>query len=107
MSNGDASLLLASPGPDPTRYPPDPPIAISSQEQAWQRFITRTVPSDELPSLIETIFSGRESDAQVFIDTMDEVHHHTLYFRGMADLLSSLLRSFVQALNELDLASRI
>ena len=116
MSNGDASLPLVSPGPDPTRHPPDPPIVISSREQAWQRFITRTVPSDELPSLIETIFSGRESDvanllresdAQVFIDTMDEVHHHTLYFRGMVDLLSSLLRSFVQALNELDLASRI
>jgi len=89
MSNGDASLPLPSPGPDPARHLPDPSIAVSSREQAWQRFITRTVPSDELPSLIETIFSGRESgvadilrenDAQAFIDAIDEVHSHTLYF---------------------------
>jgi len=44
--------------------------------------ISRAVPPDELPSLIETIFSEKEanivyrlrgSDAQTFIDIMDEV----------------------------------
>jgi len=59
------------------------------EEQAWQRLITRAVPCDELPSIIETIFSGRETDmvdrlrgndAQAFVDIMDEVCHHVLYF---------------------------
>ena len=59
------------------------------EEQAWQRLITRAVSCDEFPSLIETIFSGRETDmvdrlrgseAQTFIDIMDEVCHHVLYF---------------------------
>lgn len=52
--------------------------------------VTRAVPLNEFPSLIETIFSGRktgvadrlgESDAQEFIDIMDEVRR----FRGMVD----------------------
>ena len=66
--------------------PSDPPIAFDSHEQAWQRLISRTTPQDELPSLIETIFSSRktinmvdplqDSDAQAFIDVIDEVRHH-------------------------------
>ena len=101
MSNdGDAPLPPPSPGPDPIRHPPDPSIAVDPQEQAFQRLITRAVPHDELPSLIETIFSGRKSnmvdrlsgsDAQAFIDVMDEVRHRAHYFRGMFDLPSSTL----------------
>ena len=90
MSNDDMPLPLPSPVLDPTQHL-DPPIAIDSQEQAWQRLITRAVPRDELPSVIETILSGRkfdvadrlrEGDAQAFIDIMDEVRHHAHYFRG-------------------------
>ena len=89
MGNGYAPLPLPSSGLGPSRHLPDPSIAIDSQEQAWQRLITYGVLRSELPSLIETVFSGREtdvvnrlraSDAQAFIDTMDEVHHHTPYF---------------------------
>ena len=81
----DAALPPSSPDLDSTRHLPGPSIAVDPQEQAWQRLITRAVPSGELPSLIETIFSGRKSnavgrlrgsDAQAFIDTMDEVGHH-------------------------------
>jgi len=70
-------------GEDLARLVDDP------QEQAWHRLITRAAPHDELPSLIETILSGSttdvvdrlsETDAQVFIDVMDEVHHHAHYF---------------------------
>jgi len=116
MGGGDASLLPPSPGLDPTQNLPDPPIPVGSQEQAWRRLIARTIPRDELPSTIEAILLGREtnvvdlltgSDAQTFIDIMDEVCYHTPYFREMADLLPSLLRSFVQALDEFDLTSRI
>jgi len=88
-NNGDApsrppSLLL-----DSTRYLPDPSIAVDSQERAWQRLITRAVPRDELPSLIETVLSGRKTDvadrirgsnAQAFVDVLDEVRHHIHYF---------------------------
>ena len=99
MSNDDTALPLPSPGLDPTQHL-DPPIAIDSHEQAWQRLIARTVPLDELPSLIETIFSGRETDvvnrlkggdAQAFIDIMDEVPYHTRDFRRTTDLLYLLL----------------
>jgi len=116
MSDGDASLLPPSPGLDPTQHLPDPLIPVGSQEQVWRQLIARTVPRDELPSTIEAILSGREinvvdlltgSDAQAFIDIMDEVRYRTPHFREMADLVPSLLRSFVQALNELDLTSRI
>jgi hypothetical protein len=62
MNNDDTPLPLPSPGLDPTRHLSDPSTTIDSQEQAWKRLITRAVPHDELPSVIETIFSGRETD---------------------------------------------
>ena len=88
MTDAGAPLPTPPPGLNPTRHPPNPPIAIGSKEQAWQRLIARAAPRDELPSLIETIFSGKtdvvdrlgESDAQAFIDVIDEVCYHTLYF---------------------------
>lgn len=87
MGNGDATLPLPSAGLDIARHPPDP-VVIDSHEQAWQRLISGTIPRDELPSLIEGIFSGRKTDmvdrlggrdAQAFIDIMDEVRHHSLF----------------------------
>jgi len=65
---------------------PDPSIPIDSHKQAWQQLINRTIPQDELPSLIEAVFSDRkvinmvdllqESHAQAFIDVIDGVRHH-------------------------------
>ena len=96
ISDGGASSLLPSLFLDPTRYtndPPGPSIVTDFRERALQRLISRTVPKDELPPIIEAIFSSRkttdmidrlqESDAQAFIDVIDEVRHQTLYFRGM------------------------
>jgi len=83
--------------------PPDPSIVIDPQEQAWQRLITCAVPRDELPSLIETIFSGRRSnvvgrlrgsDAQAFIDIMYEVRHHAHPLPVIVDLLPFYVLSF-------------
>jgi len=113
MSNDDTPLPPPSTDLDSTRHLPDPSIVIDSQEQAWQRLITRVVPRDEIPSLIETVLSGRktdvadrlrESDAQAFVDILDEARHHTLYFQVMVDLI---VRSFFQALNGFDLAPHI
>jgi len=90
MSDSDTSSLPPSPGLDPTRQLLDPPIPVSSQEQAWRRLVARTVPHDELPSVIEAVLSGREtnvvdlltgSDAQAFIDIMDEVRYTLLFPR--------------------------
>jgi len=65
---------------------PDPSVVIDSHEQVWQRLISHTIPQDELPSFIETIFSGKNatdmadslqgSDAQALIDVIDEARHH-------------------------------
>jgi hypothetical protein len=102
MSSGDTPLPLPSPGLDSTRHLSDPSITIDSREQAWKRLIARTVPNDEFPSVIETIFSGRETDVvdrllgsntQTFIDIMDEVHH-TIYLRGIVDLHPSYVPLF-------------
>jgi len=88
-SNVDTPLPPPSPGLDPTQHLPDPSISIDPQEQAWQRLIARAAPHDELPSLIETILSESttnvidrlsETDAQAFIDVMDEVRRHAHYF---------------------------
>ena len=69
---------------------PDPSIAVDSHKQAWRQLISRIIPQDELPPLIETIFSDRKainmadrlqaSDAQALIDVMDRVRHHVSYF---------------------------
>ena len=69
---------------------PDPSAAIDSHKQALQQLVNPTIPQDELPSLIETIFSDRKaiktadplqkSDAQTFVDVIDRVCHHVPYF---------------------------
>jgi len=69
-----------------------------SLKQTWRQLISPAIPQDELPSLIEAIFSDRktinmvgplqESDAQAFIDAIDGVRHHVLDFRGIGLLTS-------------------
>ena len=91
---------------------PEPSIAADSYEQSWKRLLSRTVPQDELPSLIGAIFSDREaigtvdclreSDAQVFIDVVYEVRHYALYLTFL-----STFYLFLQALGSLELAQRI
>ena len=94
-STGYPYLPLPSRRLDPTprtNYFPDPSIATDSHKQAWQRLISHTIPHDELPSLIEAIFSDREAvksgeclqenDAQAFINILDEARYHILYLRG-------------------------
>jgi len=73
--------------------PSDSTVAIDPHEQAWRRLISHTTPRDELPFLIETIFSGMRTtniaghlpgnDIQAFIDTIDEVRRHTPRFQGI------------------------
>lgn len=97
--------------------PPDPSIpSINSYEQAWQRLIdliSCAIPRDELPSLIETIFSDEKItnmidcllgvSAQAFIDVIDGVCHHTLYFRGVGlficDLHVLLVRHWITSIS--------
>jgi len=102
-NDGDAPLPPSSPDLDSTRHLPDPSTAVDPQERAWQRLITRTVQPGELPSLIETIFSGRKSnvvgrlrgsDAQAFIDIMDEVRRHAHSLPVIVDLLPFYVLSF-------------
>jgi len=93
VDDGDISVLLPSPCLDMAQHtnnPFDPPTTTDSYQQAWQRLINHTVPQDELPSLIETVFSGRGwtdmvdclqvNDAQAFVDMIDWVSHRALYF---------------------------
>lgn len=90
---GDGGVVSPLPSPcigpsQRTNHPPDPTFLIDSYEQAWKRLISRAVPRNELPALIEVIFSGRktsnivdrlrEGDAQAFVDVVDEVRHHAV-----------------------------
>ena len=69
---------------------PDPSAAFDSHKQALQQLVNPTTPQDELPSLIEIIFSDRKaiktadplqkSDAQTFIDVIDRVRRNVPYF---------------------------
>ena len=68
--------------------PSNPSITVDPYDQAWQRLVSGVVPQDELPSLIETIFSNEKvtgmadrlqgSDVQTCIDVIDLVWHHAL-----------------------------
>ena len=63
------------------------PIAVSSHEQDLRRLIALLFSQDELPSLLKTIFSNKESihtvyspqrgDVQVVVDILDEVCQNT------------------------------
>ena len=64
---------------------PGPSLVLDSGQRALERLINRSALGCELVSLIEAIFSSRRateivdgltgSDAQTFIDVMDEVRH--------------------------------
>lgn len=69
---------------NPSKQSPIP----DSDVRALQRFVSGTVPQDELSSVIETVVSNvkvtdivrclQGSDAQAFIDLMDEARHHAI-----------------------------
>jgi hypothetical protein len=90
-----------------------PPI-FDSRGRALRRLASGTVPQDELPSLIESIVSNvkptdivellPESDAQMFIDVIDEVRDALLHIRGVTLIVN--LPS-VQAVDNLDFAPQI
>lgn len=74
---------LGQPG-DENRISESPPILISdSDKRALQRLVSSSISQDELSSLIETVVSNtkaanivqclRGSDAQIFIDVIDQV----------------------------------
>ena len=77
---------LNQPG-DANNVPESPPVLISdSDKRTLQRLVGSSVPPDELPSLIKIIVSNvnptdiakclEGSDAQTFIDVMDQVCRH-------------------------------
>ena len=86
LSMTPSEPLVAS-DTDPNPESGSTPTAGSSHQQDLRRLTTRLFSQDELPSLLETIFSNREStsmvhslqrgDAQVVVDILDEVCHHT------------------------------
>jgi len=71
-----------------TNHPFKPLLVSDSNTQALQRLVIRVVSKDELPFVIESIFSNvrtvdivrclEGSDAQAFIDVIDEVCYHTV-----------------------------
>ena len=105
--------------PADTKNIREPPLISDSGIQALQRLVGRAVPRDDLPSVIETIVSNMKttsiveclerSEAQIFIDTIDEARHHTIPLLGsrFTDPHFNLLISVDQALGTLDLAPRI
>lgn len=86
---GEGSLGESGPSlplpPGDTNHSPKPPLVPDFNKRALRRLISRTVPQHELLSVIETIFSNvkaantikylEESDAQTFIDIVDEACH--------------------------------
>ncbi|KAF9642586.1 kinase-like protein [Thelephora ganbajun] len=92
------------------------PLLLGSDKRALQHLISRVVPHDELPPLIEAIVSNvkaadivqclQGSDAQVFIDVIDEACHHTLQSlrNQLIDFCLNFLVSVCQALGSLDFA---
>ena len=78
--------LSPPPPPEEADQPSEPTLALDSGELALQRLIGGSIPQGERASLVEAIFSSRkvadmvarlhESDAQTFIDVVDEVRHH-------------------------------
>ena len=81
---GESGPSLPLP-PKNTNHSHKPLLVPDSNRRALRRLISRTVPQHELLSVIETIFSNvkaadtvkclEESDAQTFIDIVDEACH--------------------------------
>lgn len=80
----ESDLTLPSPLGD-KKHSSKLPLVPDSNKLALQHLISRAVPQHELPSVIETVFSNvkaadvvkclQESDAQTFIDVLDEAGH--------------------------------
>ena len=76
------------PPPGDTDHLSEPLLILDSNRRDLQRLVSHDVPRDELPSVIKTIASSvkaadiveylQESDAQTFIDVMDEACHHAI-----------------------------
>lgn len=84
FSQGRLSLPLI---PGDTNSVSEPPPIPDSDKRALQRLVSLGVPQDELPSVIGSIVSNvkatdivkclQSSDAQTFIDIVDEACYHT------------------------------
>ena len=83
---GENGIPLPLP-PRDADHASEPRLVLDSDKQAMRRLLSRAVPQDELPSVIETIISNakaadiagslRGGDAQTFIDIIDEASYHT------------------------------
>lgn len=81
---GESGLTLPPP-PGDTNHSSKLPLVPDSNKWALQHLISRAIPQHELSSIIETVFSNvkaadivkclQESDAQAFIDVLDEAGH--------------------------------
>ena len=109
---------LAVSDTDPNPESGSMPTAASSHEQVLRRLTTRLFSQDELPSLLKTIFSNRESthmvhslqrgDAQVVVDILDEVCHHTpINLKGWTYSFLNFLYPIDQALDGTSLSPSI
>ncbi|KAF9642628.1 kinase-like protein [Thelephora ganbajun] len=113
LNESGLSLLLS---PTDTNHRPASPLLLDSDKRALQCLLSRAVSHDELSSLIETIVSNvkaadivqylQGSDAQAFIDVIDEACHHTLQSlrNQLIDFCLDFLVSVCQALDSLDFA---
>ena len=82
LIDSSVSLVLS----ENTIHPSEPPLISDSDKQALQDLISRTIPQDELPSVIERVVLNVKAtdivkylqlgDAQAFVDVIDEVCHH-------------------------------
>ena len=93
---------MALPSDDANR-PSEPPLIFDSHGQALQRLVSRSVPQDELSSVIETVVSNvsaagivkylQGNDAQTFVDIMDLACHYAISSlnKWFIDLLSNPL----------------
>jgi len=96
---------------------PSKPHISHSDRRALQRLVDRSVPLDELPTLIETIVSNvkapdivktlQGNGAQTFADITNEACHHSISSQRNwpIDLLPNPL--FVQMLNSLEITSQV
>ena len=83
----DESDTHSPPLPEDTD-PLESPFVLESDKRALQRLVNRAILQDELPSVIGTIVSNMEStdivkclqasEAQTFIDVIDEACHHPI-----------------------------
>ena len=116
-SFGEVGLPLSLP-PGDTNHLSEPPLVSDSGGLALQRLVSRVIPQDELPSVIETIASNlkaadivkrlRGNDAQTFADIIDQACHHVIpSLRNLLIDIFPTLYSVVQALDSLDLTSRL